>query len=157
MDLRSTCVSFGHPLASTCVDFCVGRAQIWMEVDASFLPPSASRHKLITSNLLLRKRINQLYAWNLQLFVTWEPTCESVWPPFASPYASSGFANLSRLASPLARASICTQLKSYLLQFIIKRSVFTKYKYENATQVLSIFYLVVFVVRFKYYQTIRHK
>ena len=43
-DLRSTCVSFGHPLASTwvdlgrlgstCVDF--GRAQICTQVDASF-------------------------------------------------------------------------------------------------------------------------
>ena len=46
LDLRSTCVSFGHPLASTCIDLrrlawtCVdfGRAQIWTQVDASFLP-----------------------------------------------------------------------------------------------------------------------
>ena len=45
LDLRSTCVSFGHPLASTCIDLrrlawtCVdfGRAQIWTQVDASFL------------------------------------------------------------------------------------------------------------------------
>ena len=87
-------------LAWTCVDF--GRVQIWTQVDSSFFtvwPPSASRHKLIPSNLLLWKRINQLYAWNLRLFATCEPTCESVWPPFASPYASSGFANLRWLAS----------------------------------------------------------
>ena len=46
LDLHSTCVSFGHPLASTCIDLrrlawtCVdfGRAQIWTQVDASFLP-----------------------------------------------------------------------------------------------------------------------
>ena len=31
-----TCISFGHPLACTCIDF--GRAQIWMQVDATFLP-----------------------------------------------------------------------------------------------------------------------
>ena len=31
----STCASFGHPLASACVDF--GRAQICTEVDAGFL------------------------------------------------------------------------------------------------------------------------
>ena len=35
-DMRSTCVSFGHPLAMTCVDF--GRAQIRTQVDASFSP-----------------------------------------------------------------------------------------------------------------------
>ena len=34
-DLRSTCVSFDQ-LATTCVDF--GRAPIWTQVDASFLP-----------------------------------------------------------------------------------------------------------------------
>ena len=33
---RSTCVSFGHPLALTCDDF--GRVQIPMQVDASFSP-----------------------------------------------------------------------------------------------------------------------
>ena len=65
-------------------------------------------------------------AWNLRLFATcesvWPPiaspyassgfanlrwlasTCESVWPPFASPYTSSGFANLRRLASPFGQS-----------------------------------------------------
>ena len=33
-DLRSTCVSFGHPLALTCVDF--GRAQIRTQIDTSW-------------------------------------------------------------------------------------------------------------------------
>ena len=36
LDLRSTCVSFGHPLALTCVD--LGRAQIRTQVDACFSP-----------------------------------------------------------------------------------------------------------------------
>ena len=36
LDLRLTRVSFGHPLVSTCIDF--GRAQIRMQVDASFSP-----------------------------------------------------------------------------------------------------------------------
>ena len=51
-DSCSICVSFGHPLAMTCVDF--GRAQIRTQVDASFSPfghPTQSRHKLIASQL----------------------------------------------------------------------------------------------------------
>ena len=47
-DLRSTCVSFGHPLALTCVDF--GRAQIRTQVDASFSPfghPSQVRTQVL--------------------------------------------------------------------------------------------------------------
>ena len=35
LDLHLTCVSFGHPLAWTCIHF--DRAQIWMQVDTSFL------------------------------------------------------------------------------------------------------------------------
>ena len=58
-------------------------------------PPNASRHKLIVSHLYMSGIYNFLrLAWAS------EPTCESVWPPFASPYASSGFANLHRLVSP---------------------------------------------------------
>ena len=34
LNFLSTCVSFGHPLAWTCVDF--GRAKIRMQVDAKF-------------------------------------------------------------------------------------------------------------------------
>ena len=57
LDLRSTCVSFSHPLVSTCIDL----RRLWSSsnLDASsrkffsVLPPSASRHKLIASNLLL--------------------------------------------------------------------------------------------------------
>ena len=48
-----------------------------------------------------------VYAWNLRLFATcvWtcKPTCESVWPPSASPYASPGLqscCDLHQLASP---------------------------------------------------------
>ena len=44
LDLRSTCVSFGHRLAATCVDF--GRAQIWTQVvDASFFCRLATQRK----------------------------------------------------------------------------------------------------------------
>ena len=35
----------------------------------------------------------------LRLVWSYEPTCESVWPPFVNPYASPGFANLRSLAS----------------------------------------------------------
>ena len=55
-------------------------------------PPNASRHKLIASQLYIR----EIYVF-LRLAWTCEPTGESVWPPIASPYASSqGFANLRR-------------------------------------------------------------
>ena len=53
-------------------------------------PPNTSRHSLIAS---------QLYQRAFRLAWTCEPTCKSVWPPIASPYASSCFANLYRLAS----------------------------------------------------------
>ena len=54
-DLHSTCVSFGHPLALTCVDF--GWAQIRTQVAAGFAPfghPTQLHH-----------------AWNVRLFATW--------------------------------------------------------------------------------------
>ena len=57
-------------------------------------PPNASRHKLIASQLYMR----EIYDF-LQPGWTCEPTCESVWPPITSLYASSGFANFRRLAS----------------------------------------------------------
>ena len=48
-------------------------------------------------------RKSTVHAWNLWLLVrlawTCEQTYESVWPRIASPCASSGFANLRRLAS----------------------------------------------------------
>ena len=47
-------------------------------------------------------RKSTVYAWNLWLLrLAWtcKPTCESVWPRIASLCASSGFANLRRLAS----------------------------------------------------------
>ena len=88
-----------HGLALTSVELKSGRKFF------TVLTPSASRHKLIASDLLLWKRVNQWYAWNLQLFATCEPTCESVWPPITSPHASSAFANLHRdLRVCLARA-----------------------------------------------------
>ena len=110
-----TCVSFGHPLATTCVDF--GRAQIWTQVDASFFLPFGHPAQVDTSWY-------QLYAWNVRLFATCEPTCESVWPPFASPYASPGFANLRWLASTCE--SVCPGLK------------ITDFKFSHLTKIISI-------------------
>ena len=67
-------------------------------------------HRLTTQRKARQTdRKSSVYAWSLRLFTTCvssgEPTCESVWPPSASLYASSGFANLHRLTSTsLARA-----------------------------------------------------
>ena len=73
-----------------------------VEVNASFSPgghlTQVDRHKLIASSCIFVKFTT--FCVNLQ------PTCESVWSPIASPYASSGFANVDlrvRLASGLTR------------------------------------------------------
>ena len=56
-------------------------------------PPNTSQHNMIASQLYMREIDAFLrFAW------TCEPTYKSVWPPFASPYASSGFVNLHWLA-----------------------------------------------------------
>ena len=99
----STCVQLAFRLVThlrrlaipNCVDF--GRAQFLYVSRRKFftvLPPNASRHKLIASQLYIREMYGFLqFAW------TCEPTCESVWPPIVSPCASSGLANLCRLAN----------------------------------------------------------
>ena len=66
----------------TCVDF--GRAQIRTQVNVSFSPFG---HPM---------QVDTQKSW-LQV-VKFTTFCKSVWPPFASPYGSSGFANLRRLA-----------------------------------------------------------
>ena len=83
----STCVQLGfrlathlRGLATTCVDF--GSARIRRQIDASF-------HRLSNDTSWSR----EIYGV-FRLAWTCQSTCESVWPPFASPYASSGFANL---------------------------------------------------------------
>ena len=49
-DLSSTCISFRHPLVSTCVDF--GRAQIWTQVFNRLTTQcNVSRHKFIPRRL----------------------------------------------------------------------------------------------------------
>ena len=85
-----TWVSFGHLLA-------------WTLVKLKFAGKSTQVfHRLATQRKSAQvDRKSTVYVWNLRfLRLAWacEPTCESVWPPFASPYASSGFANLWRLA-----------------------------------------------------------
>ena len=64
LDLRSIWVSFGHPLASTCDNLrgfalILVAAQIWTQVDKSFLPFG---HPAPVDT----KRNNQWYAWNLR-------------------------------------------------------------------------------------------
>ena len=93
----STCVSFGQPFDLTLVELKFAHKS--MQV-LTVWPPNTSRHKLIASQLYIR----EVYDF-LQLAWTCEPTCESVWPPIASPYASSGFANLHRLAGPFGHPS----------------------------------------------------
>ena len=104
-DLRSTCVSFGYPLAlpcggitMTCVDF--GRTHIRTQVDARF---SHFGHPTQVDASWSQVDASQQYRREIHDFLrlawTCEPTCESVWPPIASPYARSGFENLCRLAS----------------------------------------------------------
>ena len=94
--LPPTCVDLRWPAL---IDF--GRAQIRMQVDANrrkfftVWPPNASRHKLPIASQLYMREIHDF----LRLPWTCEPTCESVWPPIASPHASFGFANLRWLAS----------------------------------------------------------
>ena len=56
-------------------------------------PPNTSQHNMIASQLYMREIDAFLrFAW------TCEPTYKFFWPPFASPYASSGFVNLHWLA-----------------------------------------------------------
>ena len=86
--------TFGHPLASTCIDF--SWAQICTQIYADF-------HHLTTYHKPTQVDCkSSVYAWNLCLFVTslkLRTTCESVWQPITSPYTSSGFANLHWLVS----------------------------------------------------------
>ena len=93
----STCVHLAFCLAThlrglafTLVDLKLIRTQ----GDASFSPfghPTQNGHKWIASHLYLR----EIYG----LFrLAW--TCEPIWPSFASPYISLGFANLRQ---PLSR------------------------------------------------------
>ena len=72
----------------------------WRRNFIAVWPPNASWHKLIASQLCIRETYDFLrLAW------TCEPTCESVWPAIASPYASSGLAN--KLASTCIDWRVC--------------------------------------------------
>ena len=90
-------VSFGHPLVSTCPWL----SSILYASRCKFFtvwPPKESWHKLIKSQLYMC----EIYDF-LQLVWTCKPTCESVWPPSASPHASPGLqscCDLHQLASP---------------------------------------------------------
>ena len=95
----STCTSFGRPLALTLVEPKLARmlTQVF--------------HRLATQRRSTQvDRKSTVYAWNLvRLVWTFESTCKSVArPPIASLYASSGFANLRRLASPFGQLYMCS-------------------------------------------------
>ena len=96
-------VSFGHPRALSCDDL----RWLWSSSNSN-----ASRRKFFTNTC--RSQVSCIcvnYAF-CDLPWTYEQTCESVWPPIASPYASSGFANLRRLASTCE--SVWPGLKMFL-------------------------------------------
>ena len=86
-NLYSTCILPGHPLAWTCVYF--GRSQINSHPRRrkffTVWPPNTNRCKWIASHLYLREIFGLLRPALIS---------ESIWTPFASLYASSGFANL---------------------------------------------------------------
>ena len=82
-----------HVLVTTGVDF--EQAQIHTQVDASF---SAFGHP-IQIHTSWTEVICTVRCVELWIFATWEWTCKSVWPTFASPYTSSGFANLCTFES----------------------------------------------------------
>ena len=79
-DSHATCVSFGHALAWTCVDF--GQAQVHMQ---------ASQHKLITRHLYICIKFTTCMNLSADLQI-----CLAT---HRNLYASSGFANLCGLAS----------------------------------------------------------
>ena len=96
---RALILRFVYP--PTCVDLRASPRGTFCTV----WPPNASRHKLIAS---------QLYMRALRLAWTSEPTCESVWPPFAS--SLPGFANLRRLASPFRPGlKVLTTIEPFLV------------------------------------------
>ena len=92
-------------LAMTCAHF--GRDQIRTQVKASSSPfghPTQVNPSWVTPiNLLLANEIRYMSAlkWvSLQLACTCAETCQCVWPPNASPYASSTCVLLRLLAGP---------------------------------------------------------
>ena len=113
--LGSTCDSVWPRLACTCVALrCLamacaqfGRDQIRTQVKASSSPfghPTQVNPSWVTPiNLLLANEIRYMSAlkWvSLQLACTCAETCQCVWPPNASPYASSTCVLLRLLAGP---------------------------------------------------------
>ena len=94
----------------TCAHF--GRDQIYTQVKGSFSPldhPTQVNASWVTSsNLLIATEIENSLPYNvffvLLLACTCEETCESVWLPNASLYASSTCVLLRLLAGPFGRA-----------------------------------------------------
>ena len=123
--LARTCVHLRW-LAMTCAHF--GRDQICTQVDASFSPfghPTQVNASWVTSiSLLLANEIEDSLPFKclfLRLACTCEETCESVWPPNASLYASSTCVHLRLLAGPfdqslrrlVLRKAICSRINAF--------------------------------------------
>ena len=99
-------------LAMTYAHF--GRDQICTQVKASFSPfghPTQVIASWVASiNLLLANEIQDMSTLRclfLRLTSTCEETCESVWPPNASLYASSTCIHLRLLAGPFGQGLKC--------------------------------------------------
>ena len=96
-----------HWLATTCAHF--GWDQICTLVEASFSPfdcPTQVSVSWVTSiNLLLANEIEQSLPKTIFLWLasTCKETCESVWPPNASLFASSTCVHLWLLAGPFGQ------------------------------------------------------
>ena len=106
----------------TCAHF--GRDQICTQVKASFLPfghPTQVNASWVTSiNLLLANEIQDMSALKcffiLRLACTCEETCQCVWPPNASLYASSTCAHLRLLAGPFDQGLMFSRSSKYTKQ-----------------------------------------
>ena len=94
-------------LAMTCAHF--GRDRICTKVKATFSPfghtTQVNASWVTSMNLLLAKEIEDSLPKNtfLWLACTWKETCESVWPPIASLYASSTCVHFRLLAGPFGQ------------------------------------------------------
>ena len=131
-------------LAMTCPHF--GRDQICTQVDASFSPfghPTQVNASWETSiNLLLASEIEDSLPLNVffwRLACTCEETCEPVWPPNASLYASSTCVHLRLLAGPFAQGFRNRCLR--LLHNFLSMDQYIVQKYF-----MAVFYLIIFFI-----------
>ena len=142
--LPSTC---GHPLASTCID--VGRAQIRRQVDANVLRLATQLKSIQVDRksavIINRTNMREIYSF-LRLAWTYQPTCESIWPPFTSAYASSGY--WSGLALTFESVCVGLAIETAVVRTCAKPQLFSatvseKEKSEVSYSPILTFYLVL--------------